>query len=123
MQIATCPLLAITRAMMRSAAAAACAAGSAATTTWMLAAWAGLAVMSFAHLPPVAAVAGQQGLGFLGSFTAGAVGLEPLGSGLLPGVEKGLHRLPAGFDAIGALEQDIVADHAIIDQGLVTGRG
>src|ERR1700761_2271140 len=123
MQIAACPLLAISRAMIRSAAAAACAAGSAATTTWILPDRAGFAVMSFAHLPPVSAVAGQQGFRFLGSFAAGAVGLEPLGTGLFPGIEERLHRLPSRLDAVGALEQDVITDHTVVNQGFVAGRG
>ena len=75
------------------------------------------------NLRQLSAVARQQFVGRLRALAAGLVGLQALGAGLLPGVEERLHRLPAGFDAVGALEQDVVADHAVIDQRLVAGRG
>ncbi len=54
---------------------------------------------------------------------AGAVQRQPLATGSRPGIEEWLHRLPAGLDAVGALEQDVVADHAVVDQGLIAGAG
>ena len=60
-------------------------------------------------------------VGVVGAFAAGLVDLQPLGAGLLPGIEERLHRLPAGFDAVGALKQDVVADHAVVDQRLIAG--
>ena len=101
-----------------SAAVAASAAGSATADD--------VAVVVRGHrspeLSPASAVAFKQIVGFLRSFAAGFVNLQPLAAGLLPGVEERLHRLPAGLDAVGALKQDVVADHAVIDQRLVAGR-
>src|SRR6476620_1515198 len=71
--------------------------------------------------PPCAAVALEQFVGFFGPSAAGPVALEAVAGGVFPGVEKGLHRAPAGLDAVGALKQDVVADHAVVDQGLITG--
>src|SRR4029078_7246203 len=68
------------------------------------------------ELSPASAVAPQQFVGFLRALAAGLVGLQSVGACVLPGVEERLYGLPAGFDAVSALEQDIVADHAVIDQ-------
>src|SRR5262249_34267853 len=74
-----------------------------------------------AKLSPAAAVARQQFVGLRRTLGAGLVGFKTLGAGALPGVDEGLHRLPAGLDAVGALEQNVVADHAVIDQRLIAG--
>ena len=34
---------------------------------------------------------------------------------------NGCTALPAGLDAVGALKQDVVADHAVVDQRLIAG--
>src|SRR6202035_516557 len=99
--------------MIRSAAARASAAGSETAITWRLSL---LAIPRLTELAPTAAVAPDQFVGTGGDFAAGRVFLDALGAGLVPGVEERLHRLPAGFDAVGALEQDVVADHAVVDQ-------
>src|SRR3954453_9839047 len=54
--------------------------------------------------PPCAAVALEQFVGFFGPSAAGPVALEAVAGGVFPGVEKGLHRAPAGLDAVGALK-------------------
>src|SRR5262245_50499423 len=40
-----------------------------------------------------------------------------------PGVKDRLHRSPATLDIIGALKQRRIANHAIVDEGLVSGIG
>src|SRR4051794_15448386 len=102
MQIAIRPRLAAISAITRSAAAAARAVES--STAMMVRA--GVTIGS-AQAPPRAAVAGHQFLGFHRALAAGLVALQTVGAGLLPGIEERLHRAPAGFDAIGALEQDV----------------
>src|ERR1700743_593991 len=118
MQMATRPLLASIRAMRRSAAACACAAGSA-TTMISLSARPLLAIGI--HLSPAPAVAGQKLVRQLRPFAAGLVGLQSLGAGFLPRIQEWLHGLPARLDTVGALEQDIVANHAVIDQCFIAG--
>src|ERR1035438_6227205 len=106
--------------MTRAAAARASAAGSETVITWRLSL---LVIGLSTELAPAAAVAPEQFLGAGGTFAAGLVILEPPGARLLPGIKERLHRLPAGLHAVGALEQDVVADHAVVDQRLIAGRG
>src|SRR5581483_7518933 len=110
------PGLAAMQASRRTAAASASAVASATS----------ISVRSFpamsGQLAPAAAVAGEQIVRFFRSFAAGVVNLQSPRAGLVPGIEEGLHRAPAGFHAVGALEQDVVADHAVVDQRLVAGR-
>src|SRR6195952_5125331 len=73
------------------------------------------------ELASLAPVAAEQFLRAWRTFAAGLINLQSLGARLLPGVEERLHRPPAGLDAVGALKQDIVADHAVVDQGLIAG--
>src|SRR5712692_236676 len=73
------------------------------------------------ELAPASAVALQQFLGVRGPLAAGLVTLQAFGADLLPRIKERLHRLPAGLHAIGALKQDVVADHAVIDQRLIAG--
>src|ERR1700753_2733837 len=103
-QIAGRPLLAAILAIRRSAAVFACSAGSAVTMTFKLP-----GAMSV-RLSPASSVARQQVVGLVGALAAVLVAFQPLGARLLPGVEERLHRGPSGLDAIGALEQDVVAD-------------
>src|SRR5262249_53979651 len=107
------PGLAPTRASRRMAAASASAVLSATS----------ISARSFSamsgQLAPAAAVAGEQIVRFLRPLTAGIVDFQSPGAGIVPGVEERLHRAPAGFHAVGALEQDVVADHAVVDQCLV----
>src|ERR1700744_887572 len=114
--MATRPVLASMRASKRSAALVARACGSAAGITWCM-----VEFMGLAELPPAPSVAFQKFIGARRSFAPGGVAFEPRGARLFPGVQKWLHGLPAGFDAVGALKQNVVADHAVIDQRLVTG--
>src|SRR6266852_2574605 len=79
--------------------------------------------MALPEYSPAAAVALQKFIRLGRSLAAGLVALQAIGAGLLPGIEEGLHRPPARLDAIGALEQDVVTDHAVIDQRFVAGRG
>ena len=55
---------------------------------------------------PASAVAFRQIVGFLRTFAARVVDLQPLAAGVLPGIEERLHRPPAGLDVVGALEQE-----------------
>src|SRR6516162_2182447 len=71
--------------------------------------------------PPTAAVPGEEAVGLDGPLAAGLVHGKVLAAGAAPGVDEGLDHAPAGFDSVGALEQDGVADHAVIDQRLVSG--
>src|ERR1700690_1525083 len=75
------------------------------------------------HLSPASSVARQQFIGPSRPLAAGLVTLQSLGAGLLPGIEKGLYRLPAGLDAVGALEQDVITDHAVVNQRFIAGGG
>ncbi len=47
--------------------------------------------------------------------------MQALGARGFPRIEERLHRLPTGFHAVGALKQDVVADHAVVDQRLIAG--
>src|SRR6185312_11410591 len=73
------------------------------------------------ELSPVPAVARQQRIGFGWAIAAGRIALDALAAGPFPCIEERLHCLPAGLDAVGALKQDVVADHAVVDQRLITG--
>src|SRR5215217_4287574 len=70
--------------------------------------------------PPAPAVACQKLIGFLRPLAAGPVDRQPVRSRIAPGIKERLDRTPSGFDTIGALKQDRVADHAIVDQCLIT---
>src|SRR5262245_52096599 len=74
---------------------------------------------SFRQRPPRAAVLHDQQLGLRRPGGAGLVEREPLGAGISPSVEEGLHDAPARLDTIGPLKQDRVPDHAIVDERLV----
>src|SRR5271169_6493646 len=97
------PLFASTRAIRRSAAAVASAAGSATVITSR---WSRGVIGS--ELPPVSTVALQQLERAGRSLAAGWIKLQALRARLPPGIEEGLHRLPAGLHAVGALKQDVV---------------
>src|ERR1700724_4102117 len=70
--------------------------------------------------PPPSAVAGEELIGLFRPLAAGRVGGKALPTRMAPRVDERLHHAPAGLDAVGALEQDRVTDHAVIDQGLIT---
>ena len=55
-----------------------------------------------AELPPAAAVARQELFGFRWPLTAGAIGFEAGGAGLLPGVDEGLDCLPTRSSTLSA---------------------
>src|SRR5436853_270338 len=71
--------------------------------------------------PPLPAAAPQQLLGGVRPGGAGGVEFERHALVGAPHVEDRLHHGPASLDAVGALEQGRIADHAVIDQGLVAG--
>src|SRR5258707_6759692 len=103
------PAFAAILASMRSAAVLASAAGPA--TAMILR----CSPAAISELSPASAVALQQLLGSGRALAAGLVVFETLGAGLVPGIKKRLHCLPAGLHAIGALKQNVVADHAVVD--------
>src|ERR1700730_15801950 len=74
------------------------------------------------ELPPPAAIALQQFARAWRALAAGRIEFQPLGTRFFPGIEERLHCLPGGFDAVGALKQNVVADHTVIDQRLIAGR-
>src|SRR3546814_532315 len=81
-------------------------------------------VMSFyrsGQRPPGASVARQQRIRRGRAVVASGVVREFLWRLVRPDVQDGLDRLPARFDVVGALEEDRVADHAVVDQRLVAG--
>src|SRR5262249_55210537 len=116
-QTAARSLAGVTRANSRSAAISASASASAATMICGRPPEA----MSPANRPPAAPVTGQQALRLFRAFAAGLVGREVLCAHVAPGIKEGLHDAPTRLDAIGALKQRGVADHAVVDQRLVTG--
>ncbi len=68
---------------------------------------------------PVVAIAGQQVVGCLRAVLARCVGGDA--ATLAPGIEERLHRAPAVLDVVGPLEQGLVADQAVVDQGFIAG--
>src|SRR5215467_5433425 len=107
----------MTRANSRSAAISASASASAATMICGRA----FEAMSPTNRPPAASVTGEQALRLFRAFAARLVGCEVLCAGVAPGIDERLHCAPARLDAIGALEQRGVTDHAVVDQRLVAG--
>src|ERR1700722_19380945 len=75
------------------------------------------------ELPPAAPITLQQLERTARPLAAGRIELQSFGRSLLPGVKKRLHRSPAGFNAVGTLKQDVVTEHAVIDQGFIAGSG
>ena len=71
--------------------------------------------------PPRAAIARQQLVGRGGAIATGDIVRKVPWRIVCPGIEDGLHRLPAAFDVVGALKQRCIADHAVVDQRLVSG--
>src|SRR5450759_4719529 len=87
------------------------------------ASWSGTIVSSFAirrpsPFPPLAAVAGQQGIRLGRPPGKGLVWSDAV-AGRAPRVENRRHDLPAGLDRVGAMEERHVARHAVIEQRLV----
>src|SRR5258707_5688116 len=80
-------------------------------------------VTSRSELPPAAAIALQQFERARGALAAGGIEFQPLGARFFPGIEERLHRLPGGFHAVGALKENVVADHAIVNQRLIARCG
>src|SRR6185503_16111867 len=56
-------------------------------------------------------------------FRASPIRVDAIATRVAPRAQKRLDSLPSSLDAVSALEQDIVADHAVIDQRLVSGAG
>src|SRR5262249_26380391 len=71
--------------------------------------------------PPGAAIARLQFVGRSGTAAACGVIREITRRIVCPSVEDRLRDLPAGFDGVGALKQRRIADHAVVDQRLVSG--
>src|SRR5262249_29361857 len=66
---------------------------------------------------PVAAATPQQLVRGVGAIASCRIEFERRRFVILPVVENRLHNGPPGFDAVGALEQHRIADHAIVNQG------
>src|SRR5262249_1630866 len=71
--------------------------------------------------PPMLTIPLQQPLSLVRTFAARLVAGEIRCAGLAPGVNKRLYDAPAGLDAVSSLEQNGIADHAVVDQRLVAG--
>src|SRR6478672_6257157 len=52
---------------------------------------------SLTELSPAAAIALHEVVGLFGALATRLIDLQPLAAGVLPGVEEGLHRPPAGL--------------------------
>src|SRR5262249_18826448 len=72
---------------------------------------------------PGTAVARDQLAGRRGPAAAGDIVRKIARRIVGPGIEDGLHRLPARFDIVRALEQGRVSNHAIVEERLVTDVG
>src|ERR1700730_15814925 len=68
---------------------------------------------------PAPAVPSQQPIGLRRTLATGLIDREPARSYVAPGVEERLHDPPPRLDPIRPLEQDRVANHAVVDEGLV----
>src|SRR5581483_10314267 len=76
-----------------------------------------------AKLPPASAIAPQQFERAKRALAAREIEFQSLGARSSPGIKERLNRTPTGFHAVGALKQNIVADHAVVDQGLIASCG
>ena len=65
------------------------------------------------------AVPGEERVGCVGAGGAGGVVGEGFGGRRIPGVEQGLHELPALVDKVGVLEEGHIAGHGVVEQALV----
>src|SRR6266852_7674241 len=73
--------------------------------------------------PPGAGVAREELRRLTRPVAPGRVGREAARARVAPRIEKGLHDTPPRLDAGRALEERGIADHAVVDQRLVAGRG
>src|SRR5215472_10565254 len=71
---------------------------------------------------PLPAAAPQEMIRRLRAGAPGGVGFERRGLVILPQIEDRLHDGPSGLDAVGAVEQHRVADHAVVNKRLVASR-
>src|SRR6516225_7907577 len=75
-----------------------------------------------ADRPPLPAAAPQQIVRSLRSGAACGIHSERGCLVVVPQVEHRLHDLPPGFDPVRTVEQHLIADHAVVNQGFITGR-
>src|SRR5947208_11551313 len=72
---------------------------------------------------PAATVTLDQIICGVRPFSARLVFAKALRTGLLPRIQERLHGLPSRLDAVGPLEQNVVADHAVVAQCLISVAG
>src|ERR1700730_16671762 len=114
--MATRPGVSAIRSRRRRAAGSANASASCVTTSCGLRA--GTLFPGFNRSPP-ASIAREEMIRLSRTFTAGLVGRKPVPTRVAPRIQERLHHAPARLDAVGALEQDRIADHAIVKERLV----
>ena len=78
---------------------------------------------SRSELPPASAIAPQQFKRARRALAARGIEFQSFGAHSSPGIKERLNRPPSGFHAFGALKKNVVAYHAIVDQGLIAGCG
>src|SRR5438552_191311 len=78
---------------------------------------------SFFEVPPVAPVALKEFFGFLRTPGSSGIVWKISRRKRLPHIEDRTDNAPSGLDHISALEQRLVADHAIVEQALVARGG
>src|SRR3974390_3443063 len=117
--MAASPCACAIRAISRSAALSAIACSSGATI--ILRCCEALGTPTSFQRTPAPALARKQLVSFGGAVIACRVGRKAGCAGVVPGIDEWLHHAPARLDAVGALKQDRVSDHAVVDQRLVAG--
>src|SRR5260370_22471848 len=71
--------------------------------------------------PPLPPAAPQQIVRSLRTGATHGIYFERDGLVVLPQIEDRLHHLPTGFHPVRPVEQHRVADHAVVDEGLIAG--